>query len=292
MSELSSEAIVEWSLRVLDMGDDERTRFEKERKRNGPMKFFGQEAAKAQLAPFMSRVEGFPHTLLLGRPGVGKTRMARWIAQQRSEAFEEFLCPVSPDQLPPDGIVMLDEAHRQKHPEWLFGSMDVGEVSIIAATTRPEQLEPAFKSRFVLQVHLKRYDHESMVEMALALLDMDDASADLYASASAGNPRQLELILAIARELGPEHHEQVLSAARITGDGLTEYHIDLLRALQRAGRPIGLSTLAGTLYSDELSVREYEKLLVELDLVTLKSNGRSLSRKGARFLTDITNRTL
>ena len=200
------------------------------------MVYFGQEAAKAQINPFLARKQAFPNTLILGQPGMGKTRLARWIASQRSEVFEEFLCPVNPDGLPPDGIIMLDEAHRQKHPEWLWTIMESDDATVMAATTRPELLEPAFKSRFMLTVHLNRYSEESMTEMGRSILNMSDESAALYAGASAGNPRQLELILAVAKEVGPDNHEGVLSAARITADGLTEYHLRVLNALKRAGR--------------------------------------------------------
>jgi len=248
------------------------------------MEYFGQESAKSQIQPFLKRVEGFPNTLILGRPGIGKTRLARWIASQRKEEFEEFLCPINPDSLPSLGIIMLDEAHKQKHPEWLWTIMESEYVSVLAATTRPEQLEPSFKSRFMLTVTLKRYSIGSMTEMGLSILDMNPDSAMLYASASAGNPRQLELILAVAKELGAENHEEVLSACRITADGLTEYHIEVLTALRKAGRPIGLSSLAGLLYSDEQTVKDAEPLLIEMDLVSLRSNGRALARNGEQYL--------
>jgi len=94
----------------------------------------------------------------------------------------------------------------------------------------------------------------------------------------------LELILAVAKEVGAEKHEAVLSSCRITGDGLTEYHVSVLMALQRAGRPIGLSSLASVLYSDEQTVKDSEPLLIEMSLVNLRSNGRTISRDGERYL--------
>jgi Holliday junction resolvasome RuvABC ATP-dependent DNA helicase subunit len=61
-----------------------------------------------------------------------------------------------------------------------------------------------------------------------------------------------------------------------------------LEALQRAGRPVGLSTLASMLYSDEGSVKEYEQLLIDFELVDLRSNGRVLSREGKKYLLEQT----
>jgi Holliday junction resolvasome RuvABC ATP-dependent DNA helicase subunit len=250
------------------------------------IEYFGQESAKAQIEPFVERDEAFPNTLILGVPGIGKTLMARWIAARRNEPFEELLCPVNPDDLPPMGIVLLDECHKQRKPEYLFGIMEKHDVTVLGATTRPEQMEPAFKSRFLLQLHLTRYKQDAMIDMANSTLEMGEKSADLYASASAGNPRQLERILAVAKELGPGNHEDVLRACRITGDGLTEYHLKYLKALKRAGRPVGLSTLASMLYSDESSVKEYEQLLIDFQLVDLRSNGRIISREGKKYLDD------
>lgn len=247
--------------------------------------FFGQDVAKKQIEPFLDREDSFPNTMILGMPGIGKTRLAQWIASKRAEPFEELLSPVNPDDIPPSGIVLLDECHRQRHPEWLFPAMASEDFSIIGATTRPELLDPAFKSRFILTLTLQRYGEEAMKEMVKHLIeDISDEGAEIYAAASAGNPRQLELLVEIANSLGWASYEEVLSSARITGDGLTESHLRVLEALQKAGRPIGVSTVASMLYSDEQSIKEAEQYLVELDLVELRSNGRILTRGGKRYL--------
>ena len=252
---------------------------------NTDIQFFGQDNVKKQIEPFLGRNEAFPNTLILGMPGVGKTRIAQWIASQMEEPFEELLCPVNPDDIPPSGIVLLDECHRQRHPEWLFPAMGSGDFSILGATTRPEILDAAFKSRFILTLNLKRYGVEAMTEMAKFLLpELNKEAAEVYATASAGNPRQLELLIEIAKSVGWQEYEVVLSSARITGDGFTETHINVLEALQKTGRPVGVSTVASMLYLDEQSVKEAEQFLVENDLMELRSNGRVLTREGKRYL--------
>jgi len=267
-----------WAIRMLDVDPADLRVPEK-------LTFYGQESAKTQIEPFIDRNETFPNTLILGMPGVGKTRLAKWIASRRYETFEELFCPINPDDIPLNGIVLLDECHRQRHPEWLFPTMEDDSFTIIGATSRPELLDPAFKSRFILQIHLRRYEHRAMKEMVQALLPgLSDDSADMYASASAGNPRQLELIVEIARAVGQEQQEEVLSAARITGDGLTADHLRLLSALRGAQRPIGLTTLAGMLYVDEQSVRDWEQYLIEIGHLEVRSNGRILSKAGKRYM--------
>jgi Holliday junction resolvasome RuvABC ATP-dependent DNA helicase subunit len=248
------------------------------------LEFYGQGGAKKQIEPFLRRTESFPNTLILGQPGVGKTRMAKWIADQRAESFDELLCPVNPDDVPRWGIVLLDEVHRQRHPEWLFPVMEDKNVTVLGATTKPEALDSAFKSRFMLTLHLKRYENKAMIQMAKSIVALTDEDAALYASASAGNPRQLEMILTVAKELGVKNVEDVLAACQITIDGLTGYHLDVLRGLQRVARPIGLSSLASLLFSDEQSVKEAEQLLFELGLVELKPNGRLISKLGKTYI--------
>ena len=249
------------------------------------LEFYGQKVAMGQIAPFVSRAAPFPNTLILGEPGIGKTRLARWIADQRTEPFEELMAPAKPEDFPTYGIVLLDEVHRQARPEWLFPIMENATVTILGATTRPEQLEPAFASRFFLRLHLARYEETAMIEMASGLLD--DATPETlatYAGASAGNPRQLERIVAVAKEVGVNETEQVLAACRINGDGLTDIHLKLLGTLRKGNRPMGLGTLAVMLYLDEETVRQHERLLIEYDLVELRPNGRFITRAGKRYM--------
>lgn len=254
--------------------------------------YFGQEEAIKQIQPFLDRGADFPNTLILGEPGIGKTRLARWVADQRAEPFEEILCPAKPEDVPDYGIVLLDEVHRQNRPEWLFPTMESATVTILGATTRPEQLEPAFASRFFLKLYLTRYSQRAMSDMAKYLLPGASAeSIDMYASASAGNPRQLERIARVADQVGVDNMEMVLSTCQVTGDGLTSLHLRLLRTLLKGNRPMGLGTISSLLYLDDATIKEQERLLVELDLIELRPNGRMITRAGKDYLKEVLEQT-
>jgi Holliday junction resolvasome RuvABC ATP-dependent DNA helicase subunit len=192
---------------------------------------------------------------------------------------------VTPEQLPAAGIVLLDEAHRQTRPEPLWPFMENRHVTIIGATTRPEKLEPAFKSRFFLQLHLERYEDEAIEELMYHMIpEWPRMDISLLAKAAAGNPRQAERIIETAKGLGTLTPESVLSTCRITADGLTDMHLRYLEALEGQRRPVGLNQLATILWSDEQTVRETERLLLEYKLVELSSSGRTLTRKGKRYV--------
>lgn len=226
-----------------------------------------------------------PHTLIYGEPGLGKTQLARKIAYERNEEFEELLCPVKPGDVPAFGVVLLDEVHKQRDPEPLFPLMEEGETTFLAATTRPEKLEPAFKSRFFLQFHMERYQPSEIQELieltAEGVIAAKDAEA--LSHAAAGNPRQAERLIETGIRLGTYDPETVLTAARINGDGLTELHMKYLSLALQTGRPVGIGQIATMLYLDEQTTKEIERYLVEKGWVELMSNGRTLTREGRAY---------
>lgn len=187
--------------------------------------------------------------------------------------------------------MLLDEAHRQTRPESLWPAMENRHVTVIGATTRPEKLEPAFKSRFFLQLHLERYGTEAMEELIYHLTDGWDAdSVETLAKASGGNPRQAERIVETAKGLNTHEPEVVLSACRITADGLTDLHLRYLSALDKLNRPVGLHQLSTMLWSDDQTVRETERMLIEFGLIELTSSGRTLTRNGKTYLKIVENK--
>jgi Holliday junction resolvasome RuvABC ATP-dependent DNA helicase subunit len=249
-----------------------------------PIVWFGQQTILDQIEPFLYSDDPFPHTLLLGEPGLGKSHLAKYIAYTRNEAITEVLAPASPLSMPIKGIILLDEVHRQRTPEPLFEMM-VNEIpTVIAATARPELVDRAFRTRFFLNLHLKPYSETAMSELIGSLLDASDATLSLLGTAAAGNPRQAEKIATVAIKMGTDDPELILSTCRITADGLTLDHLEYLRLLKQINRPMGASQIATLMYTDETSVKYTERLLLDYELIQLLPNGRRITRKGNDYI--------
>lgn len=246
--------------------------------------FFGQQSLKNQIQPFLDEPV-MPPVLLFGEPGMGKNAFVEWIANERLEPVEELVCPISPGTPFSDfGIIFLDEVHLLKKPEWLFRRMEsrTGS-SIIAATTRPERLDPAFKSRFFIQLYFKPYTIKDMKN--LVRFHLSDASEDvveIYAGGSAGNPRQAMRIVETAMVMDVEDAESVMKACRITGDGINDFQLRYLQVL--SNNPVGLEQVALLMYADKETIRLSERFLIHLGLVELTPNGRKLTRDGQRYV--------
>lgn len=246
--------------------------------------WYGQENLINQIHPFMESELPFPHTILLGEPGLGKSHLARYIAFKRDETFEEMLAPVDPITMPTRGIILLDEVHRQRSPEVLFEGMRHEIPTVIATTARPELVDRAFRSRFFLELHIRPYTAESMTELIGSRIDASDETLELLGTAAAGNPRQAEKIAEVARRLDTDDPEKILTTCQITADGLTSDHIEYLRLLNKIKKPVGVSQIVTLSYSDEQTIKTTERVLLEFDLIQLSQNGRKITRAGMDYI--------
>jgi len=254
-----------------------------ERQKATEVVFIGQERIKTQVEPFI-REEKFPHVLLTGDPGLGKSHFARWLAWRRNKPSFEHLAPVKTQDLPPYGILLLDEVHRQSKVENLFPVMDKGILTIVAATTKPDKLDSAFRSRFLIHLRLRPYSTEEMIRIITYMAGGPVSSLDILASAAAGNPRTAEKIVATAKGLDTWDAERVLEAVRIKGDGLNDNHFDYLQALDKIGRPAGVRQILDFAWLSEGDVRSVERTLVERGFIELTSSGRKLTMRGTQYV--------
>ena len=191
--------------------------------------FNGQSSAKANLAVFIGSARrmgaALDHVLFHGPPGVGKTTLARIIANELGVGFRTVSAPAVQKAsdivtvlagLEARDVVFLDEIHRLPPPaeEVLYSAMEdfridglVGDgpqaravsvplepFTLVGATTRLGSLSAPLRDRFGIPVRLELYSDEEMERVVsracpMAGVTMDPAAVSEIARRSRGTPR-------------------------------------------------------------------------------------------------------
>jgi Holliday junction resolvasome RuvABC ATP-dependent DNA helicase subunit len=198
------------------------------------------------------------------------------------------MAPVRAENLPPYGVLLVDEVHRQKTPESLFPMMDRGLLTFVTATTMPEKLDSAFRSRFLFTARLRPYTKAQMSEIMNVMLKdpqpVNSTAAVVFTSAAAGNPRTMEKIVRMSEAIDSLDPNEVLKALGITADGLTHDHFDFLAALDLASRPLGLNQAARNAWLTVEEAIHVERLLVTKGFVEQSASGRALTMRGKQYV--------
>lgn len=167
-------------------------------------KFIGQQGGLANLTTFIRaasmRGDAMDHTLLHGPPGLGKTTLARIIANELGVGFRATSGPVITragdlaallTNLKARDVLFIDEIHRLNPmvEETLYPAMedfqldivigegpsarsiriDVPQFTLVGATTRSGLLATPFRDRFGIRLRLEFYGHKELQTILLNL---------------------------------------------------------------------------------------------------------------------------
>lgn len=198
--------------------------------RPGSLKaFIGQRRVRENLAVFIAaareRGEVLDHVLLTGPPGLGKTTLARIVAEEMGTGFRPTSAPTLAragdlaallGSLQPNDVLFIDEIHRLPIAveETLYTAMEdfqldllIGEgpsarslridlpaFTLVGATTRAGALSRPLRERFGIPLHLDFYDQadlELIITRAAALLGLEATAEGVaeIACRSRGTPR-------------------------------------------------------------------------------------------------------
>jgi len=230
--------------------------------------FIGQDRIKEQLkiAIEASKIRGqsLEHALLVGPPGLGKTTLARIIANELGVGFKSAIGPTMERQLDLSAILtnlqngdvlFIDEIHRMKNivQEMLYPAMEdyklditIGEgpsanivqiplprFTLIGATTREGLLTAPFRDRFGFHLHLDYYEVDDIYIIiktnAKALkIDLDDEAGWEMALRARGTPRVAKRLLIRVWDYALYKTEAGIITKELAQDALEFYGIDEL----------------------------------------------------------------
>jgi Holliday junction DNA helicase RuvB len=226
--------------------------------------FIGQEQAKEQLRIHIEaakkRGDALEHVLLVSPPGLGKTTLAKIIANEIQSNFKQAIGPVMErldlastlTNLERTDILFIDEIHGMKGhvQESLYPAMEdytldltIGQgpasdvvqlqlkpFTLVGATTREGLLAGPFRDRFGIRIHLDYYEAEDL-QQAIRInstklnIDIDETAEFALARRSRGTMRIANKLLANVRDYAEVKGDGILSL-EVAEEALEFFGID------------------------------------------------------------------
>jgi Holliday junction DNA helicase RuvB len=264
----------------------------------------------------------FPHLLLTGPAGVGKTLLGETVAKEcccslHTELAQNIKTPEhvhgSLMMLEPGDILFYDEIHelpitvqvtlyRALEERRLFlGKKHVVTLPpfcLIGATTDESLLTRSCRERFRIHIRLSHYSDEEVFDLIrqrakrLGWMLEEDAARQL-ASKSRGTPRLAIRLMESAKRQASAEGTDLLTAAHVEEMCRTEQRDALgldgveqryLQILREGEGPVRLNVIATQMGLPRQSIEMFEADFIRLGLISKSEKGRMLTAKGFEHL--------
>lgn len=280
--------------------------------------YVGQESLKSILKGYIKGCKDlkkpFPHLMVDGKAGMGKTAIAYILAEQLGLNFVECVASSikSPQQLIDKlcevngGILFLDEIHtiNKNVANYILPILEDFQIegqpilpfSLFCATTEKGILLKKFKplvDRMRIQKTLDAYTVDELIVLikkykskVFPNIEISDDTYVSLAKNSRSTPRiairMLESFIFMNQPIN-----QIFKAYNIVKNGITEADIKLLNLLNGNPKGLGLTTICGYLQtSKENYLYSMESFLIEQGYISI-TNKRAITSLGKEFLNGV-----
>lgn len=267
--------------------------------------------------------EAFPHLLMCGPGGTGKTLLTELIAKELcTECHVELAQNIGNIgqmqgllmMLEPEHILLVDEIHElsdtvqvslyraiEERKLFLGGNrkpVTLPPFTLIGATTDEYLLTTSMRDRFKILLRLQHYSDDEMARLIKQRADRlgwQIALRCVYALAgrSRGVPRLAVRLLDSAKRVASskgqdkietEHVDEMLAIEGYDSLGFDPVEQRYLTLLRESQGPVRLNVLATHLGLPKQTIEMFERDFIRLGLITKGDKGRALTPKGVEHL--------
>ena len=278
--------------------------------------YIGQDSAKTILDNFIKgtcqRNKVFPHTLIHGNAGCGKTTLVKIIANQLQKTCTEAITSdiidfsVLKQQIDgvDGGILFLDEIHsiERSFAEKLYSIMedftyngkDISQFTLIGATTELGEIlktRRPFYDRFKIIIGLEDYTVQNLTDIIKQykskIFLQDSLSEKTYyiiAENSRLTPRTAIRLLEASIYFNGDI-QKVLSSFNIIKEGYTNTDLTILKYLRDSNTVVGVQSISSYLGTSEANyIFSIEPYLLKTGMIVRTPRGRKITETGITLI--------